>query len=203
MFTYSLNFLGNDDQAKEWVPKVNYLNILGAYAQTELAHGTNVQGIETTATLDKTTDEFVIHTPSIAAYKFWPGTLGIHGTHATVFAQMIIDGDNCGVQAFMVPLRSLETHELFPGVDCGDIGPKLGYQSMDNGYLGFNHYRIPRENLLSRFIYVDKEGTVEMKGDPRALYSILVATRVAITHASFIAIARSALISIRYAVCRR
>ena len=32
---------------------------------TELAHGSNVQGIETTATFDKETDEFVINTPHI------------------------------------------------------------------------------------------------------------------------------------------
>ena len=57
-----------------------------------------------------------------------------------------------------------------PGIEVGDIGTKVGYNSMDNGYLSFNHYRIPRENLLSRFIYVDESGNIETRGDPRGIY---------------------------------
>ena len=131
------------------------MNILGCYAQTELGHGSNVQGLETTATLDLKTDEWVINTPSIKAAKFWPGGLGITATHAVVFAKMIIDGNVHGVQPFIAPIRSLETHHLFDGVEAGDIGPKIGYNTMDNGYLSFDNYRIPRENLLSRLSYVD------------------------------------------------
>jgi acyl-CoA oxidase len=56
-----------------------------------------VQDLETTATLDKTTDEFVIHTPTIKATKYWPGSLGVTATHAAVFARMIIDGNDFGV----------------------------------------------------------------------------------------------------------
>lgn len=65
---------------------INKMNIIGCYAQTEIAHGSNVNALETTATFDKATDEFVIHTPSIRAYKFWPGNLGRHATHAVVMA---------------------------------------------------------------------------------------------------------------------
>ena len=53
------------------------MKIMGCYAQTELGHGSNVQGLETTATFDKETDEFIIHTPNIKATKFWPGGLGV------------------------------------------------------------------------------------------------------------------------------
>ena len=69
---------------------INNLNILGCYAQTEMGHGSNVAGIETTATFDKATDEFIIHTPTIKATKFWPGGLGIIATHAVVMAKLII-----------------------------------------------------------------------------------------------------------------
>jgi len=81
------------------------LRIHGCYAQTELGHGSNVQGIETTATLDQTTDEWVIHTPVITATKFWPGELGQFATHAIVFAQAIIDGNKMGLMSFMVQIR--------------------------------------------------------------------------------------------------
>jgi acyl-CoA oxidase len=40
---------------------------------SELAHGSNVAGVETTATFDEKTDEFVIHTPHLGATKWWIG----------------------------------------------------------------------------------------------------------------------------------
>ena len=79
------------------MPQITNLDILGCYAQTEIGHGSNVAGIETTATLDKNTDEFVIHTPSITATKYWPGDLGRFSSHAVVFARLIIDEDDHGV----------------------------------------------------------------------------------------------------------
>ena len=54
---------------------------------------------------------------------------------------MIIDGKSYGPHPFMVPIRDMETHKAFPGVDVGDIGPKLGYSTKDNGYLAFNNVR--------------------------------------------------------------
>lgn len=97
MFTKSIVFLASEEQKQRWLPKIDNLQILGCYAQTELSHGSNVAGLETTATYDKETDEFIIHTPSIKAIKFWPGGLGIFATHAVVMAQMIIDGNKYGV----------------------------------------------------------------------------------------------------------
>ena len=76
--------------------------MLGCYAQTELGHGSNVAGLETTATLDTATDEFVINTPTITATKYWPGDLGRFSTHAVVFARLRANGHDYGVQAFMV-----------------------------------------------------------------------------------------------------
>ena len=35
--------------------------------------GTFIRGLETTATYDKKTQEFVIHSPSLSASKWWPG----------------------------------------------------------------------------------------------------------------------------------
>jgi len=41
------------------------------------------------------------------------------------------------------------------GVEAGDIGPKLGYQGKDNGYLKFTNYRIPKDNILGKFFGID------------------------------------------------
>lgn len=40
---------------------------------------------------------------------------------------------------------------LFTGVESGDIGPKFGFNSNDNGYLKLSNVRIPRENMLMRY----------------------------------------------------
>jgi len=170
MFTKSIKFLASEEQAKRWLPLIDNFNILGCYAQTEMGHGSNVAGIETTATFDIKKNEWVIHTPSIRAYKFWPGNLGRHSTHAVTFARVIVSDNDYGVLPFMIPIRSRKDHLPYSGVKVGDIGTKMGYDTMDNGYLAFDHYRVPADALLKRFVNVDSEGNFELRGDPRAIY---------------------------------
>merc|ERR1711998_444788 len=159
---------------------MNNFQILGCYAQTEMGHGSNVAGIETTATFDKETQEFILHTPTIKATKFWPGALGKNSTHACIMAQLILDGENKGVTPFMVPIRSRGDHMPYPGVEVGDIGTKLGYNSVDNGYVAFDHYRVPKISMLNRYTNVSKEGEFELLGDPRMMFQIMTQTRMMI-----------------------
>lgn len=79
--------------------------VIGCFAMTELAHGSNVAGLETTATFDRETDEFIIHTPHLGATKWWIGGAASTATHAAVFAQMIVDGKKYGVKTFVTQLR--------------------------------------------------------------------------------------------------
>ncbi|XP_042401157.1 peroxisomal acyl-coenzyme A oxidase 1-like [Zingiber officinale] len=58
-----------DEQQKKWLPLAYKMQIIGCYAQTELGHGSNVQGLETTATFDPKTDEFVTHSPTLTSSK--------------------------------------------------------------------------------------------------------------------------------------
>lgn len=58
-------------------------------------------------------------------------------------------------QGFIVQLRSLDDHLALPGITVGDIGMKFGnaaYNTMDNGVLRFDHVRIPRDQMLMRFV---------------------------------------------------
>ena len=48
---------------------------------TELGHGSNVSGLETTAIFDRAHDSFVIHTPSVTATKWWIGGAAQSATH--------------------------------------------------------------------------------------------------------------------------
>ena len=85
----------------------------------------------------------------------------------------------------------------------GDIGPKFGYNSKDNGYMLFKNIRIPRTNLLRRYAEVDSDGNLQLKGDLRALYGIMLETRVWIAGNAAQTLAQALTIAIRYAVVRR
>ena len=59
----------SDEQKKRWLPGALEASYFGAYAQTELGHGSNVRGLETTATFDPATDEFIIDSPTLTSMK--------------------------------------------------------------------------------------------------------------------------------------
>lgn len=162
MFTTSIENFCTDEQREIWVPKAHNHDINGCYAQTELGHGSNVAALETTATFDKEKDEFVIHSPTITSTKWWPGDLGRFANFALCMARLVIDGNDYGVMPFVVQIRDLNTHKWMPGIKSGDLGPKFGYHSKDNGWLTFTHVRIPRSQMLQRFVNVSREGEVSI-----------------------------------------
>lgn len=57
-----------------------------------------------------------------------------------------------------MPIRDLQTHLPFPGVTVGDMGEKIGLNGIDNGFVMFNNYSIPRNCLLNRNADVSEDG---------------------------------------------
>ncbi|CAL5187671.1 unnamed protein product [Lathyrus oleraceus] len=207
MFVPAIKGQGTDEQQAKWLPLANKMQIIGCYAQTELGHGSNVQGLETTATFDPQTDEFVIHSPTLTSSKWWPGGLGKISTHAIVYARLITDGQDQGVHGFIVQLRSLDDHLPLSGITVGDIGMKFGnaaYNSMDNGVLSFDHVRIPRNQMLMRVSQVTREGKYVQSSVPRQLiYGTMVYVRQAIVADASTALSRAVCIATRYSAVRR
>lgn len=76
--------------------------------------------------------------------------VGTTVNHCIVAAQLYINGKKHGIHLFMVQIRDLETHMPLPGINVGEIGPKLGFQTANNGFLGFKNVRIPRKNMLMK-----------------------------------------------------
>lgn len=70
-------FQGTLEQQAKWLGRAWNLEIIGTYAQTEMGHGTFIRGLETTATYDEKTQEFVLNTPTLTAHKWWPGLINI------------------------------------------------------------------------------------------------------------------------------
>lgn len=69
MFIPAIKGQGTEEQQQKWLPLAQKMQIIGCYAQTELGHGSNVQGLETTASFDPQTDEFVINSPTLTSSK--------------------------------------------------------------------------------------------------------------------------------------
>nr|GME02727.1 peroxisomal acyl-coenzyme A oxidase 1-like [Ipomoea batatas] len=207
MFIPAIKGSGTEEQQKKWLTLAYKMQIIGCYAQTELGHGSNVRGLETTATFDPQTDEFVIHSPTLTSSKWWPGGLGKVSTHAIVYARLITDGKDHGVHGFIVQLRSLEDHKPLAGITIGDIGTKFGngaYNTMDNGVLRFDHVRIPRDQMLMRVSQVTREGKYVQSDIPRQLlYGTMVLVRQSMVRDASSALSRAVCIATRYSAVRR
>ncbi|EFC38828.1 peroxisomal acyl-CoA oxidase-like protein [Naegleria gruberi] len=156
LFSGTLANLGTD-RHHDLVRQAQTLQVLGCFGMTEKGHGSNVRGIETTATYDPKTQQFIVNTPNPKAMKTWIG--GAQYCHfSVVFAHLIIGGENKGVHVFLVPMRDRNTQKLLPGVYVEDVEYKLGLNGIDNYSFGFNNVRIPRTNLLNRYSDVTPEG---------------------------------------------
>ncbi|KFO35628.1 Peroxisomal acyl-coenzyme A oxidase 1 [Fukomys damarensis] len=191
-----------EQQERFFMPAWN-LEIIGTYAQTEMGHGTHLRGLETTATYDPRTQEFIMNSPTVTSIKWWPGGLGKTSNHAVVLAQLITQGKCYGLHAFIVPIREMGTHKPLPGITVGDIGPKFGYEEMDNGYLKMDNYRIPRENMLMKYAQVNPDGTYVKPVSNKLTYGTMVFVRSYLVGEAARSLSKACTIAIRYSAVRR
>jgi acyl-CoA oxidase len=202
LFAGSIYQLGTELHHRRYLADAGSLALPGGYAMTEIGHGSNVRGLETTATWDGETGEFVIHSPHESAGKEWIGNAALHARMATVFAQLHVGGVNRGVHALLVPIRDAAGDPL-PGIRIEDNGPKVGLNGVDNGRIWFDRVRVPRENLLNRFASVSADGeyTSPVASDGKRFFTMLgtlVAGRISIAAAA-VSIAKTGLtIATRY-----
>ena len=195
---------GTPEQHKLFLEKAENYEYIGCYAQTELGHGSNVRGLETTATWNPDDKTFTMHSPHLTASKWWIGSLGKVANHAVVMAQLIIGGKSYGPHPFVVQIRDLKTHEPLENVHVGDIGPKFGYNTMDNGFLLFNKVKIPHQNMLARFSRVDPKTNKYMRpASPSLVYGTLTYVRSTIVQQAGSVLARGVTIATRYCAVRR
>ena len=168
MFVPNIASLCDDEQRSVWLPLCRDWRVIGCYAQTEIGHGSNVRGLETTAT-------------------FLSEGRGVHN--------------------FIVPLRSMTDHKFLPGVKCGDLGPKVGYNNMDNGFASFDNVVIPRRNMAMRFASVDESGKYAKRSvsdaTEKVAYITMMQVRAYIMDEAGKDLAKACAVSIRYSAVRR
>lgn len=157
LFGGAVENLGTERHHK-LVPDIINLDLVGCFAMTETGHGSDVQNLETTATYDPETQEFVLDSPTPSSRKDYIGNAAKDATHAAVFAQLITQGEGQGVHCFLVQIRDAKGRDV-KGVTTSDCGHKGGLRGVDNGRIMFDQLRIPREALLNRYGDVAEDGT--------------------------------------------
>ena len=199
--------LGTSRHHSKYLDDIGTLTLPGCFAMTETGHGSNVRDLETIAVYDAGTDELVISTPNDLARKDYIGNAAAHGRMAVVFARLLVDGTDHGVNAVLVPLRD-KSGSVLPGIRIEDNGGKGGLNGVDNGRIWFDDVRVPRAALLNRFADINDHGQyVSDIPDPDRRFFTMIGTlvggRIGVGAAA-VNVAKSALtIAIRYAHRRR
>lgn len=203
----SVFFLGTGRHHKKYLKDIGSLKLPGCFAMTETNHGSNVKGIETTATYNHKNKTITIHTPHENACKEYIGNAAVHGQMATVFAKLMIDGTDYGVNAFVVPIRTKDGADQ-PGVRIEDCGPKMGLNGVDNGKIWFDHVVIPADDMLDKYAGIDENGEFvsPITSDNRRFFTMLgtlVGGRIGIPRSALSATKSGLTIAIRYSNGRR
>ena len=224
VFMSTLRSQTSDEQKRWWLGRAQKLGFIGCYAQTELGHGSNVRGLQTTATFvphagPRQDGEWVMNTPTLQSMKWW--STGMYSsTHAAVYAQMVLNGKPMGVHVFLVQMRGPDFKAL-PGIEVGDIGAKLGDNDATIGYLRMRNVRIPRRHLMERRQHVSPDGryikspppgSMDAKpakkkkkqggGGGKSHYITMLKTRVALTNTAGASLAKACVIAARYSALR-
>ncbi|TFV64040.1 UNVERIFIED_ORG: acyl-CoA oxidase [Bacillus sp. AZ43] len=207
LFGGALELLGTRRHHEKYLRDVMSFDLPGCFAMTETGHGSDVQQLRTTCTYDPETQTFDLHTPHQAARKDYIGNAAKDGRMAVVFAQLITQGKNHGVHAWLVPIRD-EDGTPCPGVTIGDDGPKAGLPGVDNGRLTFDHVTVPREMLLDRYGQVAADGTYtsSIENETRRFFTMLgtlVRGRVSVGGSAASATKLALDIAVRYGNVRR
>ena len=205
LFIETLDYLGTSKHSM-LVKNCLKLKEYGCFAMTELGHGSNVASVETTATYDQKTREFIVDSPTPTAAKWWIGAAGHTANLAAIFVQLIVEGANCGVHVLVVKIRD-DNHNAIPGVITGDCGAKAGLAGIDNGFIIFRNYRVPYDCLLDRLSSINPEGKFKSSIKSKTkrfgiMISGLNAGRIAVLGSSEVNMRNALTIAIRYGSIR-
>ncbi|OMJ88879.1 hypothetical protein SteCoe_2542 [Stentor coeruleus] len=150
LYTDTIQNLGTGKH-RELIDRAYALKDYGSFGMTELGHGSDVGRLETTATYNPKTGGFTLNSPTATSAKWWIGAIANTANMSVIFARLIVDNADKGIQVFAVPIRDYETHDTLPGVVLGDCGKKISHDGIDNGFILFKNYEIGYDCLLDKF----------------------------------------------------
>jgi acyl-CoA oxidase len=207
LFGGAVQALGTEAHHRRYLRDIISFALPGCFAMTETGHGSNVAALETTATYDPSSGEFVVDSPTPSSRKDYIGNAARDGRMAVVFAQLITADGEHGVHALLVPIRDDEGRP-WPGVSITDCGHKAGLHGVDNGRLAFDAVRVPREALLNRYGDVAEDGTYSspIENQSRRFFTMLgalVRGRISVAGSAASATQSALTIAVRYGQRRR
>ena len=126
---------GTEDQKRKWLPRLASGELLGAFALTEPAAGSDAASLQTSAR--RNGDGYVLN-----GTKVFITNIGHAGLYI-VFARTGPGERAAGVSAFLVPAES-------PGVKVGQVFKKMGLNGSPTGELVLEDVVVPMANRLGR-----------------------------------------------------
>lgn len=208
MFKNVLLTLGNESHLDTYMA-CEEGKVAGSFALTEFGHGTNTKSMQTYAKFDPGSQEFILNSPNFEAAKCWSGPLGKCATHSIIWARLILpDGSDEGLHPFLVHIRNPENGQAYPGLIVGDMGKKAGLNGVDNGFIIFKNYRIPKSSLLNKVGDITPDGKYishHKSKEKRAgsSFGALSGGRVTIIQICIAYVTKALTIGIRYAGVRK
>src|SRR5260221_8922320 len=124
---------GTDEQKRRWLPRLASGELLGAFALTEPASGSDAASLQASAR--RTADGYVLN-----GTKIFITNVGRAGLYV-VFARSGPEEKAAGVSAFLVPAAT-------PGVRVGQVFRKMGLNGSPTGELVLEDVAVPAENRL-------------------------------------------------------
>ncbi|HTN35352.1 MAG TPA: acyl-CoA dehydrogenase family protein [Marinobacter sp.] len=141
-----LTHLGNDEQRRQWLPKMVSGEAVGAIAMTEPGAGSDLQAIRTSAVKDG--DSYIMNGSKTFI------TNGQHADMVIVAAKTDPDAGARGISLFLVDTS-------LAGYSKGRNLDKIGQHSGDTSELFFSDMRVPASALLGEegqgFMYLMRE----------------------------------------------
>ena len=133
MATPPLNKFGTPEQKRKWLPRLASGDVLGAFALTEPASGSDAASLQASAR--RTGDGYVLN-----GTKIFITNVGRAGLYI-VFARSGTEERAAGVSAFLVPAGT-------PGLRVGQVFKKMGLNGSPTGELVLEDVAVPAENRL-------------------------------------------------------
>tara|TARA_B100001750_G_scaffold58394_1_gene46208 strand:- start:4596 stop:5756 length:1161 start_codon:yes stop_codon:yes gene_type:complete len=126
---------GTEEQKKKYVPKLASGEVLGAFGLTEPEAGSDAGATKTTA--EKKGKDFVVN-----GGKIFITNAGVAG-FLSFTAQVIEDGKNKGIGAFIIPTD-------IEGLTISEPEKKMGWRASDTRQLFFHNMIINKSNMIAK-----------------------------------------------------